>query len=236
MFACGKRVHLVMANICVIPARGGSKGLPGKNLRLLAGRPLLVHSIEDAREAQGVDAVLVSTDDKGISAVAREHGASVIERPAEFATDTASSEAALLHALEVIESQGMRPELVVFLQCTSPFRTGADIDGAIEKLRHERADSLLSVSPSHRFLWREANGQAEPINYDYRHRPRRQDMSRQFVENGSIYVFKPWVLRETGNRLGGRIALYPMSERAALEIDSVLDFSIAESLMEQDTC
>lgn len=222
--------------IGVIPARGGSKGVPGKNLQILVGKPLLVHSIEDALESCLVDAVMVSTDDERIAAVAREHGAGVIDRPADLASDNASSEAALLHALERIERQGMPTELIVFLQCTSPFRTGADIDAAIDRLRREQADSLLSVSPSHRFLWREANGQAEPINYDYRHRPRRQEMSPQFVENGSIYVFKPWVLREAGNRLGGKIVLFPMSETAMLEIDSPLDFAIAAALMEQDAC
>ena len=124
-------------------------------------------------------------------------------------------------------------DLVVFLQCTSPIRTGADIDNGIRKVKTESADSLLSVSPSHRFMWQEVDGIAKSINYDYRHRPRRQDMQPQYVENGSIYIFRPWVLKQLNNRLGGKIALLTMSEAASWEIDSLLDFEIAESLLKK---
>ncbi|MGK7939761.1 MAG: acylneuraminate cytidylyltransferase family protein [Crocosphaera sp.] len=223
-----------MAIIALIPARGGSKGVPGKNIRLLTNKPLIAHTILDAQEAKSVDFVYVSTDDDEIATVAANYGARIINRPPELANDTASSESALVHALEELENQGINPELLVFLQCTSPIRTGLDIDGAIAKLRGEKADSLLSVSPSHRFLWQESNGVAQSINYDYRHRPRRQDMNPQYMENGSIYLFKPWVLKETGNRLGGKIALYLMSERAAVEIDSIADFEMINFLMSQD--
>jgi CMP-N,N'-diacetyllegionaminic acid synthase len=218
--------------IAIIPARGGSKGIPGKNIRPLNGKPLIAYSIEAAREAQMVDQVYISTDDTQIAQVATDYGASIIHRPPELATDTASSESALLHALEAIEESEVQPELVVFLQCTSPLRTSTDINLAIQQLRAEGADSLLSVSPSHRFLWHQVDGAAESINYDYRHRRRRQDMNPQYVENGSIYIFKPWVLKEFGNRLGGKISLFPMSEVAAHEIDSIQDFKIAEFLIE----
>jgi N-acylneuraminate cytidylyltransferase len=178
-----------------------------------------------------VNQVYVSTDAPLIAQVATDYGASIIHRPPEFATDTASSESALLHALETIEKIGIQPELVVFLQCTSPLRTTTDIDLAIQQLRKEEADSLLSVSPYHRFLWHQINGIAEPINYDYRDRKRRQDMNPQYVENGSIFIFKPWVLKQLKNRLGGKISLFPMSEAAAHEIDSPQDLEIVEFLM-----
>ena len=145
--------------------------------------------------------------------------------------DTASSESALIHSLQALEAQNINPDLLVFLQCTSPIRTGAEIDQAIAKLKAEEGDSLVSVSPSHRFLWEEVNGVAKSINYDYRHRPRRQDMNPQYVENGSIYVFKPWLLKENKNRLGGKISLYVMSEIAAVEIDSEEDFQMIEFFM-----
>ena len=219
--------------ILIILARGGSKGIPRKNLRLLNERPLIAHSILDAMEAQLVNQVYVSTDDQEIAIIAKELQASVIERPADLAGDTASSESALIHALSAIEKAEVKSDLIVFLQCTSPVRTGADIDAAIQKLQAEEADSLVSVSPSHRFLWEQVSGEAKSINYDYRHRPRRQDMNPQYVENGSIYIFKPWVLKELGNRLGGKISLFPMSEAAAHEIDSPLDFEIAEFLLKQ---
>ncbi|MEO1394479.1 MAG: acylneuraminate cytidylyltransferase family protein [Cyanobacteria bacterium J06634_5] len=220
-------------SISLIPARGGSKGIPHKNIQLLDNKPLIAHSILDAIEATLVEQVYVSTDDFEIASVAENYNASIIERPDKLAGDTASSESALVHALNEIEKSGFQPDLIVFLQCTSPIRTGADIDKAIQKMKAERADSLLSVSPSHRFLWEEDSGQAKSINYDYRDRPRRQDMNPQYVENGSIYIFKPWVIKEFNNRLGGKISLFPMSEAAAHEIDSPLDFKIAEFLLKQ---
>lgn len=217
--------------IAIIPARGGSKGLPQKNVLPLCGKPLISHSIEDVQESALCHDVYVSTDDADITRISEESGAKVIQRPAELASDIASSESALVHAIEYLKQNEALPDLVIFLQCTSPVRTGADIDNAILKMQEEGADSILSVSPSHRFLWESVNGEAKSINYDYRHRKRRQDMNPQYVENGSIYVFKPWVLSEFGNRLGGKVSLYTMSEEAAHEIDSPLDFKIAEFLL-----
>ncbi|BAQ64490.1 cytidylyltransferase domain-containing protein [Geminocystis sp. NIES-3709] len=216
--------------ITIIPARGGSKGIPGKNIRLLSGKPLIAHSILDAQEAQLVDQVYVTTDDPEITTVSLNYGAQVIQRPPEFATDIASSESALLHALIEIEKSGVSPELVIFLQCTSPLRTGLDIDRAIEQLRKENADSLLSVSPTHRFLWHKIDDVAQSINYDYRHRQRRQDINPQYMENGSIYIFKPWILKQLNNRLGGKISLFIMDEEQSHEIDSLHDFDYIEFL------
>lgn len=217
--------------LALIPARGGSKGLPGKNVRALRGMPLLAHSVSQALSSRLVSRVCVSTDAEEIAMVAREHGAEVIPRPAAISGDAASSEAALVHALDWLrDEEGWVPELVCFLQCTSPIRAPGDIDDAIERLRAEGADSLLSVSPSHRFLWRQGADGAEAINYDWRTRARRQDMAPQFVENGSIYLFRPDGLRATSNRLHGRVAMHQMSELAAFEIDSLLDFQLVEAL------
>ena len=216
--------------VAIIPARGGSQGVPRKNVRLLVDKPLIAHSILDAKEAQLVNRVYVSTDDPEISEVSNQYGAQVIYRPAELADARATSESALIHALLEIEKTDI-PELIAFLQCTSPIRTGVDIDRAITKLQEEYADSLLSVSPSHRFLWEEVDGVAKSINYDYRARQRRQELKPQYVENGSIYLFKPWILKRLGNRLGGKISLFLMSEAAVCEIDSLLDFESAEFLL-----
>ncbi len=223
-----------MKNIfAIIPARGGSKGVPRKNLSPLADKPLIAYSIEDAIESKMVDTVFVSTDDHETSEVAKRFGAEVIHRPHDIATDSASSESAIVHALEVLSRQGDLPELIVFLQCTSPFRTGKDIDQAIIQLQQEQADSLLSVSPSHRFIWEYQNDKPVSVNYDYHHRPRRQEMKQQYVENGSIYLFKPWVIQKFNNRLGGKISMYVMSEESAIDIDSPIDLKIAESIMRQ---
>lgn len=212
--------------IAIIPARGGSKRIPRKNLLPFAGKPLVVHSIEDALGARRVHRTIVSTDDAKIAAVSREAGAEVIDRPAELAGDTATSESALVHVLDVIRQRGERePDLVVFLQCTSPEREPADIDAAIALLEDTGADSLLSATRSRRYLWHMKDGSAVPFNYDYRKRWREQDFPEQFMENGSIYVFRPSVLRAGNNRLGGKIVIYEMNEESKLQIDVPEDLS-----------
>src|SRR5262249_5683172 len=139
--------------VAIVPARGGSQRIPRKNLLSIAGKPLLVHTLEHARRSEQVDAVYVSTDDAEIAAVARANGAEVIERPAEISGAHASSESALAHALDWLRARGIAPELVAFLQCTSPLRAEGDLDRAIACLREAGADSLLSACRNTRFLW-----------------------------------------------------------------------------------
>ena len=218
--------------LALIPARGGSKGIPRKNVLPLAGKPLVVHSIEQALNSSRVSRVAVSTDDEEIARVSEAAGAVVVWRPAEISGDKASSESALIHALHELDAKEQyRPDFVVFLQCTSPLRSRGDIDVAIGKLLDQEADSLLSVSPSHRFLWAEVDGKATSLNYDFRNRPRRQDMPAQYVENGSIYVFRRTTLLEGGNRLGGKVAMHVMDEDASWDIDTPFDMRVAEMLM-----
>jgi N-acylneuraminate cytidylyltransferase len=221
--------------LVIIPARGGSKGILGKNIYPLAGKPLITHTIEQALASSLINlGVVVTTDDPMISNVSRNSGAMVIHRPNEISGDIASSESALIHALHNLpkEIRGSL-DLVVFLQCTSPLRRPEDIDGAIRLILKEEADSLLSVSVSHRFLWSEKSGTAKAINYDVLNRPRRQDMVPQYVENGSIYIFRPQNLLDTGNRLSGKIVLYKMDEYAAIDIDSALDMKLAEMILNE---
>lgn len=220
-------------NVAIIPARGGSKGLPGKNILPLAGKPLIVWSIEQALSASSVHGVYVSTDDDQIAVVARSAGAEVIQRPAELATDQASSEVALEHAIRTLVA-GRHPDLehITFLQCTSPLRRAEDLDRAFRIYKDKGADSLLSVSPSHRFFWRLGlDGFAQPVNYDPHNRPRRQDMEPAYQENGSIYIFSRNCFESFRNRLGHQVALYEMSEAAGYEIDSATDFAVVETLM-----
>ncbi|MEM6325525.1 MAG: acylneuraminate cytidylyltransferase [Bacteroidota bacterium] len=217
--------------LAIIPARGGSKGIPRKNVLPFAGRPLLAHSIRHASQSTSVTRVVVSTDDTEIAAVADAEGAEVVWRPEDISGDTASSESALLHALDTLrEMNGYEPDLVVFLQATSPVRRPDDVQLAIETLIAEEADSLLSVSLVHGFVWRmEADG-PRSLSYDHRNRPRRQDAPVDVVENGSIYVFKPDVLRREGNRLGGRVAVYRQDPLDSFQIDEPGDFSLLEAL------
>lgn len=218
--------------IALIPARGGSKGIPRKNVRLLAGKPLLAYSVEQACGTPAIARTFVSTDDDQIAAVARRYGAEVIRRPAEISGDEATSESALLHALDSLrQTEQYEPELVVFLQATSPLRRPEDIQKAIEMLQREQADSLFSACPVHGFVWRSEGHHLKSLTYDYHHRQRRQEAALDFVENGSIYIFKPWVLREHDNRLGGRIVRYLMDPLDSFQIDEPHDLELFEQLM-----
>lgn len=213
--------------VAIIPARGCSKSIPKKNIKLLAGKPLIAYSIEQAKNSKLINKVVVSTDDDEIAEVAEKYGAEVIKRPDELATDTAPTEPVLQHAVKELEKQGYKADLIVLLQPTSPLREKDDIDDAIKTLQEKNADSLLSVCPNHLFLWKE---DGISINYDYKKRPRRQDME-QYAENGSIYVTKTNILMKENNRLGGKIALHIMKPENSLEIDDEFDFWLIEQMM-----
>lgn len=220
-----------MKTLAIVPARGGSKGIPRKNLALLSGRPLLLHTLEAARRAPSVDRVVVSTEDGEIARTAREAGAEVVERPAELAGDDASSESALLHVLDTLhEKDGYEPDRVVFLQATSPRRRGDDVERALEHFERTGADSLFSASRVHGFVWRRRGGELEALTYDPADRRRRQEIGEDFLENGSIYVTKPWVLRELGNRLGGRVEVYEMDALDSFQVDEPGDLALLERL------
>ena len=215
-----------MEVIAIIPARGGSARVPGKNLVPIAGRPLLSHSIGHAREAAHIGEVLVSTDDDEIAALAEAEGALVVRRPAELSADDSPSEAALLHALDSLK--GSDPELVVFLQATSPARRPGDIDRAVERLESESADSLFSACREVVHTWMIEDGELRSSSYDWRARQRTQEMAPRWRENGSIYVFRPWVLREGRNRLGGKIALYEMDLWTSFDLDAPEDAELLD--------
>jgi YrbI family 3-deoxy-D-manno-octulosonate 8-phosphate phosphatase len=218
--------------LAIIPARGGSKGIPRKNLRVIAGKPLLAYSIEQAKSIPAITRVIVSTDDIEIAQSAQLYGAEVIMRPAEISHDTASSESALLHVLNSLrEHEHYEPDLVVFLQATSPLREPHDIQRAIDIFLADGADSLLSVSPMNGFLWRNTGTEFSSFSYDFKTRPRRQDAPEDLVENGSIYIFKPWVLHELNNRLGGKIVFYRMSNLDYFQIDEPDDLELLEQLI-----
>ena len=184
--------------LALIPARGGSKGIPGKNLQPVGGVPLIGRTVAAARASARVGRVVVSTDDDAIAAVAEEHGAEVVRRPAAIAGDTASSESALLHALDVLEQQGPLPERLVFLQCTSPFTHAAQIDRVLAALDTPGINSSFAVAPWHGFLWR-SDGRG--INHDPQQpRQRRQDLEPSFLETGAIYAMATASFQANGSR------------------------------------
>lgn len=220
--------------VAIIPARGGSKGIPGKNLIDLCGKPLLAWSILQAEKAETISAVYVSSDDQQILDVAEQYGAIPILRPVELAGDTSSSEEALLHALEEIEKGSAGSlDLMVFLQATSPLREPEDIDGAVQHLLQSGADSLFSAAVLEDFcLWTRAGGELQGLNFDPANRGMRQDREPLLLENGSIYVFRPEVLRKYGNRLGGRIELFEMPYWKSFEIDTLPDVDVCRYYFE----
>jgi len=220
--------------MAIIPARGGSKGIPRKNLIDLGGKPLIAHTIAHARSAPSVQRVVVSTDDDEIAGVAVTCGAEVVRRPPEISGDTARSEAAIVHVLEELSRlEGYEPDLVVFLQTTSPLRRPGDVQAAIDLLVRENADSLFSACPFPGFLWRREGESWVSVNFDYKRRPRRQERPDEIMENGAIFVFKPWVLRKYNDRMGGKIAAYLMPAINSFELDQPEDVELIRRLRAQ---
>ena len=217
--------------LAIIPARGGSKGIPHKNLKVLAGLPLVAWSIKAAQKATLVNRIIVSTDDPAIAEVATKFGAESMPRPSDISNDTASSELALLHVLDTLkELENYQPDLIVFLQCTSPLTLAEDIDQCIRKLLDENADSATTVTDFHYFVWKQLeDGSATGINHDKNVRPRRQDREQQFLETGAVYVMKTDGFLKHKHRFFGKVVLSEMPAVRVHEIDEADDLLIAET-------
>ncbi|MDV2978346.1 UNVERIFIED_CONTAM: acylneuraminate cytidylyltransferase [Actinomycetes bacterium ARC8] len=211
--------------MAIIPARGGSKGIRLKNLREIGGKSLLGRAIESARSAAAVSDVVVSTDHEQIKAEALRYGARVIDRPADIAGDTASSESVLLHALANAESQ---PDITVFIQCTSPFIDPADLDAAIAAVASQRADVSFAAVADHGFHWGlDPQGEAVAVGHDKLHRPRRQDREPRFRETGAFYVMDTRGFLEAGHRFFGKVRVHEVPAEHGIDIDTEADLLLA---------
>lgn len=218
----------------MIPARGGSKGIPRKNLREVGGRPLIAWTIEQALAAEADLHVLVSTDDEEIADVARATGADVPWlRPAALAVDTAATEPTVEHAIDQVTwATGTEPEAVLLLQATSPIRLPGTLDRAVQQYTETGVDSLVGVIPKSPFFWWAAD--PPTADYDVDHRPRRQELRPEqlrYYENGSLYLTRTSVYREQHNRIGGRIGLFVMSEVEGIDIDTLADLHLADAYL-----
>lgn len=221
----------MVETVAVIPARGGSKGVPGKNVARVGGMPLVARAVRAARATGVIDLVVVSTDDDAIASAARAAGARVVDRPADLSGDTASSESALLHALDVLAADGIAPRVTAFLQATSPFLPAGPLAEAVTAVRDGRADSVFSARESYEFVWqRDADGAAAAIGHDAAHRPRRQDREPHFVETGAFYVFATAGFRGARHRFFGRTEIVTVPEATAIEIDDPAQLRTAQAL------
>ncbi len=216
--------------VAVIPARGGSKGVPRKNLRRVGGVPLVGRAIAAAQATASVDRVVVSTDDPEIAAVANEWGAQVVERPSALADDAASSESVLLHALGVLQDEGVDADILVFLQATSPFIDPLDIDIAVELIRANEHDCVFSATETYGFLWAAEAGAASGVNHDPHVRSRRQDREPHYLETGAFYVMDAAGFTAARHRFFGRVGVVEVAERTGIEVDTEDQLELAQAI------
>ena len=219
----------------IIIARGGSKGLPNKNIVDLCGKPLICWTIEQCLASKYIRDIWVSSDNSKILDLSSNYKTKLITRPKEISGDTASSESAWLHALEKIEEISQSPQAILAPQVTSPLREAIDIDKGIEEFKNGSYDSLFSANAvEDLFFWEETSDNSlRSVNYDYRNRARRQDIRKRFIENGSFYIFSPEIIKKHENRFGGKIGLVEMEPWKMLEIDSREDLRMCSALMKE---
>ena len=217
----------------IILARGGSKGIPNKNIIDFCGKPLIVWTIEQLQGAKGIDSIWVSSDSEEILSISQTYSAEIIHRPAEISGDIATSESGWSHAIDYIEKKVGYVDLIVAPQVTSPLRESSDIERGLKDFHKQKCDSMFSCSIAEDlFFWKKMpDGKLKSINYDCKNRKCRQDISKQYIENGSFYLFKPEVLREYNNRFGCKIGMTEMEFWKMFEIDSMEDLKMCEALM-----
>jgi CMP-N-acetylneuraminic acid synthetase len=226
-----------MKTLGLITARGGSKGIPGKNLVPLAGKPLIAWTIEAARAATSLSRIVVSTDDPAIAAECRARGVNVpFLRPAELATDTASHWSVVEHALQSLEAGGeTRPELLILLQPTSPLRTGTDIDHCVRLAAERQAEAVVSVceAEDHPFLVKRLNvrGELEDFVSSGMTYARRQDFPKAYVLNGAVFVNRVDSLYRTRSFVPPGSLPYIMPRRDSVDIDTPSDLDKAEEIL-----
>jgi N-acylneuraminate cytidylyltransferase len=214
--------------IALVPARGGSKRLPRKNVRRFAGHPLLAYSIAAARATPAIDGCFVSTDDGETAAIAREYGAAVIDRPEMLAGDLASSASVVVHALETLRATGQRPDVVVLLQPTAPLRPPRLIADALDLLAEGGCDSVISVTAHHHKTGTIAGGLFVP---EYQPGTRSQDLPQRYFENGLVYASWSRMVLSEHSVFGTRIRPLDVEPLYALaDVDTALDFALAEWL------
>lgn len=217
-------------NVAFIPVRGGSKSIPLKNIKLLCGKPLVYWTAKAACECQNIDRVYISTDSKQIREIVEGFALEkviVVDRSAETASDTASTESAMLEFAEKYNFDN-----IILIQATSPMLTAEELNRGLELYERPDCDSVFSAVRRYQFLWTSMqDGTAHPYNYDIYHRPRRQEYDGYLVENGAFYITSKERLLSTKNRISGNIRALEMSDISLYEIDEPNDWVIIEEMM-----
>ncbi|WP_407377390.1 cytidylyltransferase domain-containing protein [Methanobrevibacter sp.] len=223
--------------ISIIPARGGSKGIPRKNIKLLNGKPLIYYSIEASKSCNFISKTFVSTEDDEISEISKKLGSQVIKRPLNLANDKSSSIDVIFHVLDYLEDKNSLPEIFVLLQPTSPLRTSKDITNAIELFKSNECDSLVSVSElNHQSLLNFSLNEGYLVQNTEKEffNSRRQDLPTYYVLNGAIYITTPDFIRKNKSFYGDRTIPYLMPKERSIDLDTPLDFKIVDFLMRCD--
>lgn len=222
----------------LIPARGGSKGVPRKNVRELCGKPLLAYTTEPALASKRLSKVILSTDDSEIAEIGRSLGVEVpFLRPAELAEDSTPTFPVVVHAIEQLEAMGEFYDAICLLQPTNPLRTTRDIDACIELLESTEADSVVSVlRVPHQFnpkwvYWQNENGELALSTGEPTPIARRQDLPPAYYRDGSVYLTRRKVLAEYGNLYGRKVHGFELDSRSCLNIDTNDDWILAERML-----
>ena len=210
--------------VSLIPARGGSKRIPRKNIKPLNGKPMIYYTIKASLDSK-VDETWVSTEDEEIKKIAQSFGAKVLDRPEKYAQDTSSTEKVMLHFTENVDY-----DILVTLELTYPLMTKDDINGSIDKMIKGNCDSLLSLTKQKMFRWDKKEDEAVSIDYIPKRRPRMQEYDGYLVEEGGIFLTKKELLLKEKCRLGGKIGYYILDHRS-VDVDNEVDLKIAETLM-----
>lgn len=214
-----------MKIVAIIPARGGSKSIPRKNIKTLSGKPLISYPIEAAKKCDKLNKIIVSTDDKEIASIARKYGAEIIDRPKNLADDKTPTMPVLIHAVKELEKQNFKPDVIILLYATSPLISFMKIKEAIEKLE-SGADSVISVCKDSSKIWGYKNSKPVPLLVT---RENRQSVI-QYRENGALYAVKYNILMK-GSFIGNSLELLEMNEEESIDINTDFDFKLAEFLL-----
>jgi CMP-N,N'-diacetyllegionaminic acid synthase len=222
-----------MDSFAIILARGGSKGIKNKNLINLSGKPLIEWTIDHCLNCKQIAETFVSSDSDDILDFAITKKVTPIKRPLHLAQDNSSSEEAWLHSLDYINNiKGYLLDLIIAPQVTSPLRDKDEFTHALDKMKNENLDSLLSVNClKDFFIWVDNDKEFVSENYDFKNRSRRQLIKTRYHENGSFYIFKPDILKKNKNRLGGKIGYYVMEQYKSFQIDEIEDIKLCEVIM-----